>query len=160
MGYLMSDMKPVPETDAFASFDANIKEAAADMEALKRAMDNDRHEWLTLVNRVKALEHENIAIRAKLVELEEYGGRKRVPPPPAPPRPMITEFASPTTAGDLPNVAEMAKLRAICAREYPAFCSSNGFVWARVPDKDADEREWFYQFERAILALSNMRVRR
>jgi hypothetical protein len=108
--------------------------------------------------RLDALEAENRALRAKIVELETHGARKKIPV--APPEPQarvlhpIIEIKP-----DLPSADELKRLRAICARDYPSFCESKGYVWQGrgERDKDADEAEYLLQLERSLLALSNMR---
>ena len=110
-------------------------------------------------NRLAALERDNRALRAEIAELKNMQGRKVLPVKQVEQAVTVT---SPVTfrADSLPNAAELRFARKICAREYPAWCDSAGFVFgARLgPDKEACEHEWYAQFERDIFAVSNMRV--
>lgn len=72
---------------------------------------------------------------------------------------MVTHPAAPATT-DLPDGKELQALRVICAREYPKWVDSDGFVFGRrgTVSKQENDREWLLQFGRSILAISNMRV--
>lgn len=113
---------------------------------------------------------ENRALRAKLVELGTRAGgpRKGVPgdivDTRAAPRAFVEQQSRilhtvPQLSMDLPSDAELRQLRAICAREFPAMCTSDGFVESQraPPDPEACEEEYLLQFSRSILALSGMR---
>jgi hypothetical protein len=107
---------------------------------------------------IAALKEQIATLQAKVAALEERGGRRVIPPPPEPATRVFQPVA--TAAADLPDGKELQALRAICAREHPSWCDSDAYVFGRrgTVTKEENDREWLFQFERAILALSNMKA--
>jgi hypothetical protein len=97
-------------------------------------------------------------LAACIKEIEEHGVRKKIPPP-LEPATTVTQIVAPIVS-DLPDGKELQALRAICAREYPRWCDSDGYVIGRrgTVSREENDLEYLVQFSRAILAISNMKA--
>jgi hypothetical protein len=113
---------------------------------------------MDMIEELAALKAQVGALAARVAAIENLGGRKIIPAP-VEPVVMVTHPAAPATT-DLPDGKELQALRVICAREYPKWVDSDGFVFGRrgTVSKQENDREWLLQFGRSILAISNMRV--
>lgn len=113
---------------------------------------------MDMIEELAALKAQVGALAARVAAIENLGGRKIIPAP-VEPVVMVTHPAAPVTT-DLPDGKELQALRAICAREYPKWVDSDGFVFGRrgTVSKQENDLEWLLQFGRSILAISNMRV--
>jgi hypothetical protein len=86
---------------------------------------------LALEERVSVLGAENLALRSKVIELSEHGGRGRriVPPLPEP----VTRVTTPppTSSFKMPDAGQLAQLSKIVTDLYPQFkCAPDQFALA------------------------------
>jgi hypothetical protein len=110
------------------------------------------------MDEISELKSQVAELTARIVQLEDRGGRKSIPAPPEPVTRVITPVAPITV--DLPDGKELQQLRDICANTYPAWVDSEGFVFGRRGgvSKEENDMEYLVQFAAAIRAISNMRV--
>ena len=115
-------------------------------------------DMISIDDRLAALEADNKALRAEVASLKSMQGRTAIPIPPIERGVTISNPTRPVAA-DLPDDRELKELREICRREFPAWCDSDGYVWAGrgTVTKEQNDTAWLSMFSSSLLAIANMR---